>query len=50
MIDRETALDLIYKENRPRYESMHWYCNAVNIDLNETLKVINNAPKRYEMI
>lgn len=50
MIDRETALDLIYKENLPRYESMQWYCNAVNIDLNETLKVINNAPKRYEMI
>jgi len=47
MIGREAALELVKKENEPRYESIQWYCDVIGIDFYEAIKTINSAPKRY---
>ncbi|MBL7053952.1 hypothetical protein ISS06_01995 [Patescibacteria group bacterium] len=47
VITREKALMLAEDENRPRYESIKWYCNTIKIDFEKTLKIINSIPKLY---
>ncbi|MBI5959892.1 MAG: hypothetical protein HY866_14215 [Chloroflexi bacterium] len=47
MLPREKALALVEDENEPRYEAMAWYCNRIGIDLDEAIRIINAAPKRY---
>jgi hypothetical protein len=47
-LSRETALELVAEENRPRYESIKWYLDAVGIGYSDAIKVINNIPKLYE--
>jgi len=47
VMDRERALDLVREENKPRYESIGWYCDTIAIDRNKTLRAINSAPKLY---
>lgn len=49
LISREEALNLIRKENKPRYPSIKWYCDIVNIDFNKTIKIINSAPRIYKI-
>lgn len=46
-ITRERALDLVAEENRPRYESIKWYLDAVEIDFREAINVVNKIPKLY---
>lgn len=46
-ITREEALKLIEDENRPRYQNIKWYLDAVGIDFAEAIKIINNIPKLY---
>lgn len=48
LIDRENALDLVYKENAPRFESMVWYLETIGIDFERAISVINNIPKLYK--
>jgi glucosamine--fructose-6-phosphate aminotransferase (isomerizing) len=45
LITREEALDLIYIENKPRYNSLKWYLEIIGMDYTETIKKIN-AMKR----
>ncbi len=47
MITREEALELIYKENEPRYNSLKWYLEIINLDFEKTIKTINNIKRRY---
>lgn len=47
MLDRASALRTVHEENRPRYETIQWYCDVVGIDMNAALNIINQAPKRY---
>lgn len=47
MVGREEAMKLVEEENKPRYESINWYCDTVGIDFDETLKIINTTPKLY---
>jgi asparagine synthetase B (glutamine-hydrolysing) len=49
MISREEALRLTQEENKPRYESIKWYCDTIAIDFENTLKTINSAPKLYKI-
>ena len=49
MITREKAMKLIYEENKPRWESIKWYCDTIGIDYIDTVKVINEIPKLYGM-
>lgn len=46
-ITREEALQLVMDENRPRYQNIRWYLDAVDMDFESTIKVINNVPKAY---
>lgn len=46
-ITRDEALALSKADNQPRFESMRWYADTVGIDLEEALRIINNAPKLY---
>lgn len=48
MINREEALKLVEEENKPRFESIKWYCETIGINYEETLKIINSVPRLYE--
>ena len=41
MINRTEALDLIYEENKPRYNSLKWYLEIVGLDFESTINTIN---------
>ena len=45
MIDREDALNLVYKENEPRYNSLKWYLEIIGLDFAATINKINNMKK-----
>jgi len=47
-LTREEALVLIEDENRPRYQNIRWYLDAVGLDFKETVTVINKIPKLYK--
>ena len=47
MIDREDALNLVYKENEPRYNSLKWYLEIVGLDFIDTIKIINKIERQY---
>jgi len=49
MLTRDMALKLVNEENRPRYNSIKWYCDTIHIDFEETIKIINNIPKLYTL-
>jgi predicted glutamine amidotransferase len=49
MITREQGMELIMRDNAPRYESMKWYFDTIGVDMESALKVINNIPKLYEL-
>lgn len=47
MISREKALELVYEENKPRYESIKWYLEIIGLDFEATINKINSIPKLY---
>jgi glucosamine--fructose-6-phosphate aminotransferase (isomerizing) len=47
LLDRETALELVIKENYPRTESLRWFLDVIGVDFNSTIKVINTLDKRH---
>jgi hypothetical protein len=47
MLSREEGLRLVMEENCPRYPSIKWYTDIVNIDFGATIKRINSIPKLY---
>jgi len=47
MLSRDEGLKLVMEENRPRYASIKWYTDIVNIDFESTVKQINSIPKLY---
>ncbi len=47
MLTREEALEKIYEENRPRYESLKWYLDTIGIDYEQAIRVVNRIPKLY---
>lgn len=48
MIDRNKALELVKKENEPRFDSLKWYFDTINIDMKRAVETINNIPKLFE--
>nr|WP_321352428.1 hypothetical protein [uncultured Methanoregula sp.] len=46
-ITRTEALELIREENQPRFDAIEWYAEAIDIDVNHAIDVINNAKKLY---
>ena len=49
-LTREEAFELIKEENRPRFDAIEWYAEAVNFDVNRAVGIINAAPKRYKVL
>lgn len=47
MMSREEALQAVLRENRPRFDSMHWYFTTIGVDMERALKVINAMPRLY---
>jgi len=47
MIDREKALELTYRDNQPRFESLKWYFDIINMDMEMVLDRVNKIPKLY---
>lgn len=47
MLTREKALELVYRDNQPCFDSMKWYFDAISLDMAEALSVINRIPKLY---
>lgn len=47
LMTRNEAMQFVTTENQPRYESIQWYCDIIGIDFEETVRIINRAPKRY---
>ncbi|MCD4676352.1 MAG: hypothetical protein K8S18_10210 [Desulfobacula sp.] len=47
MITRNEALNKIYEENKPRYNSLKWYLEIIGLDFEETIKAINKIARLY---
>jgi hypothetical protein len=47
MLSREEGMRLVMEENRPRYASIKWYLEIINLDFETTIKRINSIPKLY---
>jgi asparagine synthetase B (glutamine-hydrolysing) len=50
MITREEGLELSRTENYPRYDTMKWYFDIVNVDFEKVIKTVNKIPKLYEKL
>lgn len=44
-IERSRAIILASESNRPRYDSIKWYCDIIGIDFMDTLRTIDSIPK-----
>lgn len=47
VITRNQALELVDKENSPRFEAMQWYANKVGVNLEELLKAVHSMKKLW---
>jgi glutamine---fructose-6-phosphate transaminase (isomerizing) len=47
MITRREAMDLVNEENIPRFDSIKWYCDTIQIDFENTVMKINQIQKLY---
>lgn len=47
MITRDEALEKIYEENKPRYNSLKWYLEIVGLNFEETIEVVNKMKRMY---
>lgn len=47
VLSRERALEIVHRDNQPRFESIQWYCETVGIDMIATLERIKAIPKLY---
>ena len=47
-LTREEALVLVEDENQPRYPNIKWYLDAIGMDFDKVIPVINAIPKLYK--
>ena len=47
MLSRNEAYKYVIEENKPRWNSIKWYCDTIGIDFIETIKTINKSPRLY---
>jgi hypothetical protein len=48
-LTRKEAFEIVKQENKPRFKSVEWYGQAIDFDMNNAVKTINSAPKRYTL-
>lgn len=44
-LTREEALVLVDIENMPRYQNIRWYLDAIGLDFERVIKIVNSIPK-----
>ena len=44
-ISRDSALQLSCEENKPRYENIRWYLDALGLPFKETIEIVNSIPR-----
>ena len=47
LLTREEALEKITEENNPRWDSIQWYLNTINVDFTSTINTINMIKTLY---
>lgn len=47
MLCREEAMHKVQLENRPRWKAIQWYCNTIGIDMERTIRRINQISSLY---
>jgi glutamine---fructose-6-phosphate transaminase (isomerizing) len=46
-LTREDALELSQRENKPRWDSIQWYCRTIGIDFDATISKINSIKPKW---
>ena len=46
-LTRSQALALVQDENRPRYQNLKWYLDALNLDFEEVMTAVNGIKSLY---
>jgi len=46
-LSRGEALELVKAENRPRYQNIKWYLDALGLDFEEVISTVNRIPSLY---
>lgn len=44
---REEALELVEDENRPRYQNIRWYLDALGMDFKDVINRVNSIPRLW---
>ena len=47
-LQRETALELVQRENQSRFDSMLEYCQLIDVNFDDLLRTINRMHRLYE--
>lgn len=47
-LTREKALELVEDENKPRYQNIRWYLDALDLNFEHVIKIVNSIPKLYK--
>ena len=47
LLERDKALLRAHEENEPRWESLKWYCDTIDIDFEKTIATIHNIRTLY---
>ena len=48
MLTRDQALELTYRDNSPRFESLKWYFDTIGLDMETVLKRVQEIPGLYQ--
>lgn len=46
-LTREKAMAIVKEENKPRFDEIEWYAQAVGFDVNKAITIVNSASKLY---
>jgi glucosamine--fructose-6-phosphate aminotransferase (isomerizing) len=46
-LTRDRAMELVERDNQPRWKSIREYTQLINIDFDEAIRVIDRIPKLY---
>jgi hypothetical protein len=48
-LSREKALELIERDNMPRWDSFKWYCDIIGLPFESSVETINKIPKTFKI-
>lgn len=48
-LTREEALAMVREDNRPRYQNIRWYLDALGLNFKDVIEAVNKIPRLYEI-